>query len=412
MNVFHPRTFSTDWEVMVLDRLLRAVDTQKCDAFAGALRSELDLPIHIDWNTIEFGLGINHSMREFWENIQRATSRASELVQSFDLDLLPAAAHPAGQMFNASHIHVGTIVDEVSGIYLENQMMRYVPAFAALAANAPYANGRRGAFKSYRVRHQAHGCTRPGAVRDPHFSQTTWGGDASPKVFGAPTMEVRIIDAASSRRLLAEMGTFIAAYLHYQGERVSTERPSHETYRDHLTNRWLAARDGLQATFLWEGEQRPVVAILDEMLDDCRGALEQLGARRSDLCLIEQMLKKRVCQADFALTLSARYADPHELTSALAKLIRHWDVFDEYLDRAEPLEPLPAIDRDGIVNTHLKHVGEGTHFYRIRDVMYYPQPYADEIIKEMLRRNLVRKEITETRGVVLHRTAENDAAER
>ena len=403
MSVFSPRTFSTDWEVMVVDRLDRCVNTEKCEAFAGALRAELGLPIHDDWNAIELAPGINVSLDQFWQRIRRATDRASEMVRGFDLDLFPAAAHPTEEAFNASHVHVGSLHDEVEGIHLENQVMRFVPAFAALAANSPFAQFRRGAFKSYRVQHCAWGCTEPSSVRDPHFSQDTWGGDAAPKVYGAPTMEVRIIDCASSRRLLAEMAVFIAAFLHHQGEAVAETRPTRQEYRDCLTNRWAAAKHGMQATFLWDGTARPVVDILGEMLDDCRDALAQLGATRADLGLVNAMVRKRLCQADFALTLAERYPDPYLLTSAYTKLLRHWDIFDDYLDSARAIEPAPAPDDQAILDEHLARIGEGTHFYRLRGAMYYPAPVADDILGQMLRRGLVTREVT-PRGVLLHRT--------
>jgi len=50
MNLFHPRTFSTDWEVMVVDKLDRCVGTEKLQAFAGFLSREYDLPINVDWD--------------------------------------------------------------------------------------------------------------------------------------------------------------------------------------------------------------------------------------------------------------------------------------------------------------------------------------------------------------------------
>jgi len=403
VNVFEPRTFSTDWEVMVIDRLNRCVDTGKCDAIAGVLRAELDMPIHIDWNTIEFALGVNTSLAQFRDRIVRSTDRAAEIVREFDLDLFPAAGHPVDWMYNAAHIHVGSIHDESKGIHLENRLMKYVPAFAALAANSPFSLHRRGGFKSYRVRHLADGCTCPGSVRDPQFSQDTWGGDAAPKLYGAPTMEVRIIDCASSRRLLAEMGTFVAAYLHHHGEKVSRARPSRREYRDSLTNRWAAARDGMQATFQWDGKTRPVADVLDEMLDECCDELAALEASRADLELTNTMIRKRICQADLALELLERYPDPHLLTSAYAKLLRHWDVFDEYLERSKALEPVPAPDEKAILDEHLADIGEGTHFYGVRGTMCYPAPVADEVLDRMVRKGLVTREVTATRGMLLHR---------
>ena len=403
MSIFEPRTFSTDWEIMVIDRLDRCLSTEQCDAFGGALQAELELPIQVDENTIELALGINTSLEQFWERIRRATDRAAAMVREFDLDLFPAGAHPTERMFNASHIHVGSMHDESGGIYLGNQVMKYIPAFAALAANSPLSRRRRGEFKSYRVQHLAHGCTRPTPVRDPHLGYCTWGEDAAPKLYGAPTMEVRILDCASSRRLLAEMGTLVGAFLHQQGEKVSREPPGREEYRDCLTNRWAAARYGMQATFVWDGQARPVAEILDEMIDDCLPALGRLGAKRTDLATIETMIRKRTCQADFALGLARRYPDPHLLTSAYAKLVRHWDVFDDYLRTSPVLDPAAVPDEDAIIQEHLAHVGEGTHFYQLRGAMYYPPPLTDEIIERMIRKGLITREVTTARGMLLHR---------
>ncbi len=72
-NLFHPRTFSTDWEVMVLDRLERCVSNDKLMAFAGALRQETGLPVDTDWNSLEFAVGINESLGQIWERIRRVT---------------------------------------------------------------------------------------------------------------------------------------------------------------------------------------------------------------------------------------------------------------------------------------------------------------------------------------------------
>jgi len=403
MSVFEPRTFSTDWEVMVIDRMDRWLDTAKCDALAGALRSELDLPVHADWDAVEFGLGVNRSLEEFWRRVCRATDRAAEVVHELDCDLFPTGAHPVGEQFLASHVHVGSIHDEAEGIHIENQVLRYVPAFAALAANSPFSHYRRGAMKSYRVQHLAHGCTEPSSVREPERCQSTWGGDAAPKIYGVPTMEVRIIDGASSRRLLAEMATFIAAFLHHQGDRVTRTRPTCAQYREAMTNRWLAARDGMQATFRWDGRPRPVVEMLDEMLDACRDALARLGAKRGDLWLIGQMIRKRICQADFAAELGTRYADPHLLLCAYSKMVRHWAVFDGWAGKARALEPVPPPDQEAILAEHLAYVGEGTHAYRVREAMYYPAPATDRLIEQMVGRGWVTREVTASRGTLLHR---------
>jgi hypothetical protein len=200
------------------------------------------------------------------------------------------------------------------------------------------------------------------------------------------------------------MATFVAAYVHYRGTQ-PVERPlTPPEYRDCMTNRWCAARHGLQATLAWEGHTRPVTEVLDAMLDECREALAVLGAKRSDLRLIQMMIEKRICQADYVLDLERRYPDTFQLASVCAKLARHWDVFDQYLESARPLEPVPVPDERAILEEHVAHIGDGTHFYRSREAMYYPPPVADEILERMIALGMVQREVTEDRGTLLYRT--------
>lgn len=403
MNIFNPHTYSTDWEIMVVDKLDRCVSDQKLAGFAGLLRAEFGLPIQIDCFALELALGINSSFSEFWDRTVKVTDRASQLLREYDLDMFPAGAHPVQPIFCASHIHIGSIHDEAIAVHLENRMMQYLPVFAALAANSPFASGRRSEYKSYRVKDKAHWCIEPMDVRDPGMAQTTWNRDIAPKICSAPTIEVRIEDCASSRRLLAEFATFTAAYVHYKGEDMDEYRPTHEEYKEYLTNRWAAARYGLQATFSWHGVPRPVVELLDEMLDECKTQLETLGVKRSELVILNKMIEKRVCQADFALRLADRYADRYCLASAYGKLVRQWDAFETYLETAETLDPIPALSDDDMLAEHLEFIGEGTHYYCLREAISYPAPATNELIERMVAEHLVRREITSNCGTLLYR---------
>jgi len=169
-------------------------------------------------------------------------------------------------------------------------------------------------------------------------------------------------------------------------------------------NRWTAARDGLQATLHWRGSTRPVVDLLSEMLDACAHVLEKYEARRGDFPIIGTMLEKRLCQADFVMALAVRYPEPYALTSAYAKMVRHWDAFDRYLAKAPALEPLPSPDEAEILAEHLRAIGEGTPYYRTREVMAFPPPDADAMLEEMIRQGLVKREMTPERGITLTRT--------
>ena len=206
------------------NRLERCVSEEKLAAFAGVSRSELQLPIQTDWNTLEFALGINTSLGQLWERIRRATDRATQLVREMDLDLFPAAAHPVEAMYKPPISTSAPYMTRAGRSSWRARSCRYVPVFGALAANSPVSRGRSGGFKSYRMRHFADECTVPIAPRDPLLAQATWGTDACAKLYGSPTLEVRITDCASSRRLLAELATFAAAWVHRLGERLEERR--------------------------------------------------------------------------------------------------------------------------------------------------------------------------------------------
>lgn len=403
MNIFDPRTFSTDWELFVVDRLERCVDTRRLLGFAGALNAELALPIIVDKESLEFPLGINTSLDQLRERIRRATDRAAELLREYDLDLYPAAAHPVEKIFCASHVHVGTLLDETAGLRLENGLLPYAPVFAALAANSPVAYGMYLEFKSYRVRHHALENIRPGMIRDPQTSQRVWGDDLGPKLNMAATFEVRIIDCASSRELLAELATFTAAFVHSRGGHIAQQPPAPEDYLEYLINRWTAARDGMQATFRWQGNPRPVAEIVEEMLDSCAGELQTLGASRARLPIINRMVQKRICQADMVIPLAERYPDPYLLACAYGKMLRHWEWFEEFLEGARALEPAPMLSDEEILAEHLKLIGEGTHLYATREAMSFPPPAADAARAKLLEAGLIAEEFTLERGLTLSR---------
>ena len=159
----------------------------------------------------------------------------------------------------------------------------------------------------------------------------------------------------------------------------------------------------MQATFHWDGAARPVAEVLDEMLDGCADGLAALGASRPGLGVINGMVHRRVCQADYALTLAERYRDPVLLASAYRKLARHWTAFDEWLETAPTLEPAPLPDERAVLDEHLSHVAAGTHFYRLHWVMHFPAPRRDEIIEQLVREGLITKEFSVKRGTLLHR---------
>jgi hypothetical protein len=200
------------------------------------------------------------------------------------------------------------------------------------------------------------------------------------------------------------MATFVAAYTQHRGDKISGE-PTTMAHRESIANRWVAARDGMQATFIWRGLARPVAEVLSEMLDECSENLAQLGARRSDFVLIEMMIRKRKCQADYLLTLAERYPDPYQLGSVVVKMLRHREAYDEFLEQGLVLDPRPPLDQDQIRELHLNEIGEATLFQHSRDIMRLPAPTVDAILKELIDSGEVCCEVIPERGKLLSRTS-------
>jgi hypothetical protein len=142
---------------------------------------------------------------------------------------------------------------------------------------------------------------------------------------------------------------------------------------------------------------------VDRLLDEASCELSDLGARRSDLATIETMVKKRICQADFGRHYLSRYPEPYEFASVYGKLLRGWDVVDEYLAQAKPLEPIPPVTGEEILAAHAAVIGENTHFHRTRQVMWYPPAVADGIVRELIEREQITMQSSENVGIVLSR---------
>jgi hypothetical protein len=167
----------------------------------------------------------------------------------------------------------------------------------------------------------------------------------------------------------------------------------------------------MQATFRRHGRTITVAEMLAEMLDTCTQELQALGVNTHDLVLVNAMIDKRICQADLVLRLAERYPDPYALASVYGKLLRDWEWFDDYLLQATPLDPRPALSEQDIIMEHVKAIGEGTYYYRTRDVMNFPAAAADAVVEEAINAGLIRREYYSERGVVLSRIPSGTADE-
>ena len=192
----------------------------------------------------------------------------------------------------AVHVHVGVPAPE-DAIRLLNGLRRNIPVLLALSANSPFWQGRDSGFASARTFiFQAFPRAGPprlfadyadyaetidpliasGAIPDPRH--LWWDVRLQPAL---GTVEVRVMDAQSQIRDVAPLVALIQALacLELEGE-PSTFTPSPEVLAE---NRFLAARDGMDARLIDPETHRPIPvrAILDSLLAACRDPAVRLG---------------------------------------------------------------------------------------------------------------------------------------
>jgi glutamate---cysteine ligase / carboxylate-amine ligase len=192
----------------------------------------------------------------------------------------------------ALHVHVGVPAPE-DAVRLLNGLRRNIPVLLGLSANSPFWQGRDCGFASARtVIFQAFPRSGPprffadyadyvetvdeliasGAIPDPSF--LWWDVRLQPAL---GTVEVRVMDAQSRVRDVTPLVALIQslARLELEGE-PSSLVPSAEVLSE---NRFLAARDGMDARLIDPGARRlvPVREMLDSLLARCRPHAVALG---------------------------------------------------------------------------------------------------------------------------------------
>lgn len=199
------------------------------------------------------------------------------------------------QLVFGLHVHVRLSgAERALGVY--NALRSYLPELAALAANAPFHEGRDSGLASIRPKVSEtlprQGVPPPLDGLDELAAALAWGAAAGtmpePRLwwwelrphplFG--TLEVRVPDqqttAADSAAIAAVVHSLVArlAERHDAGERL----PVHPTWRI-AENRWSAARHGLEGTLadLDTGERSPARRRLYELLDELSPQADSLG---------------------------------------------------------------------------------------------------------------------------------------
>ena len=194
----------------------------------------------------------------------------------------------------AQHVHVA-VPDASSAVQALNGLRSELPLLLALSANSPFWQGGDSGFASMRTpifsmfprvgiprRFGSYedyvrvidGMLRAGAIPEPGF--LWWDARLRPRL---GTIEIRIMDAQSRVTDAAALTALVQCVVH----RWSHGRQPTDIGPELLAeNRFLAARDGVRAQLIDEGERarRPVMDSLRELLEDCRAVATRLGCSR------------------------------------------------------------------------------------------------------------------------------------
>lgn len=342
--LFSPLTLGYDWEMAVLKETMESAGDEEIIALSDRIRNALPWSrVGIDEDLLEARLGTVRSWVELVQKNVEYMREARRLAAKKKFLLLPIGARPTEESPIGSHIHTGTCSDLPRALALKNRMMRFVPVFVGMAANSPVYRFESGEYKSYRISTNADWCSDPQQPFHPRLCRGTWGEDVTVKVWWNNTIELRCCDSASDVNLMCELTVLAAGVMYALSKNLDIERMecSAEDVYWTAVNRWRAAKYGLQAKLMWNGEERPISEIARSMIDLAEEGMSILGASKNDLVVTRTMLKKRQTQADFVIAMQKCDPDPHRLLRTIASIYEEDnDAFKKYLEMASKLPVL------------------------------------------------------------------------
>jgi carboxylate-amine ligase len=194
----------------------------------------------------------------------------------------------------ALHVHVG-VDDAERATTLSNRLRTHLPLLLALSANSPYWQGRDSgmhsvrtpifqafprtgiprAFSSYAEYVEVvDGLLRTGAIPEPTF--LWWDVRLQPSL---GTVEVRVMDAQTTVDASTALLALVQTIAHLELEEGYAEEELIGASEVLDENRFLAARDGMDAELidLEAGRMVPVREQLEHLLAAARGHAEDLG---------------------------------------------------------------------------------------------------------------------------------------
>jgi carboxylate-amine ligase len=316
-----PYTVGIEEEVMLLDQLTWALAHRIDSVLPRLPHGRTDsFTAETHGSALEIQTGVHGRIGEAMEELGALRRELDETLRPLSMRAASAGTHPfavwqeivvsAGERYQfvygsmrelarreptfGLHVHVG-VPDAESAIHAANRLRTEIPLLLALSVNSPFWQGRDTGLASARtplfqafprvgVPRAFHAyeeyvesvdvLIRSGAVPEPTF--LWWDVRPQPR-FG--TVEIRIMDAQTTLGDTASLAALVQSLVRLEVEE------GNETYDCGIPpevlneNRFLAARDGMDAELIQPSlnERVPAKALLDDLLAACRPHAEALG---------------------------------------------------------------------------------------------------------------------------------------
>jgi glutamate---cysteine ligase / carboxylate-amine ligase len=208
----------------------------------------------------------------------------------------------------ALHVHIG-LADPETAIRVANRLRVHQPLLLALSANSPFWQGRDTGLASARTPvfqafprvgvprgFESYGdyveavdlLIRSGALPEPTF--LWWDVRPQPR-FG--TVEVRIMDAQTRVSQTGALVALVQSVCRMEAESGYAAAESAEAYEALVENRFLAARDGIEAVLIEPELNRmvPAVELLADLLAACAPHARELGCE-GELARVHELSRR------------------------------------------------------------------------------------------------------------------------
>jgi carboxylate-amine ligase len=206
----------------------------------------------------------------------------------------------------ALHVHVA-VPDADAAVRALDGLRSELPLLLALSANSPFWQGRDTGMASARIPlfsmfprtgiARAFGSyagfvagvdslIRAGAI--PDVSHLWWDARLQPRL---GTVEVRVLDAQTDTAAVAALAALVQCRVRLHAQRDTIAVPAWDPTPEVVAeNRFLAARDGIDATFVGAGGPRPARTAAAALIRASRPAAEALGCA-SQLASLEALVE-------------------------------------------------------------------------------------------------------------------------